>query len=130
TYGGFLLVGGRSGDLFGRRRMFLLGLALFTLASAIGGMAKNLTMLVLSRAGQGVGAAIVAPTVMSFVAALYPEGEKRNRALGILGAVGGAGYALGLILGGLLTSKVGWRWIFYINLPIGFLVMIASLWAL
>lgn len=130
TYGGFLLVGGRLGDLLGRRRMFLFGLALFTMASAAGGMAQSLAMLIVSRAGQGVGAAVVAPTVMSFVAGLYPEGQERNRAMGLLGAIGGAGYALGLILGGLLTSQAGWRWVFYINVPIGLLVIMASLWAL
>lgn len=130
TYGGFLLVGGRLGDLLGRRRMFLFGLGLFTVASAIGGMAQNLMMLALSRAGQGIGGAILTPTIVSFVAGLYPEGERRHRALALLGAIGGAGYALGLILGGLLTSQAGWRWVFYINLPIGILVMAASLWAL
>lgn len=130
TYGGFLLVGGRLGDLFGRRRMFLLGLSLFTLASAVGGTAVNLTMLVLARAGQGVGGAIITPTVMSFVASLYDEGEARNRAMGWLGTIGGLGYALGLILGGVLTSTVGWRWVFYVNLPIGILAVISSLWAL
>lgn len=127
TYAGFLLVGGRMGDLVGRRRMFLLGLALFTGASAVGGMAQSLTMLVMARAGQGIGGAIITPTVVSFVAALYPEGERRNRALAILGTAGGAGYALGLILGGFLTSEVGWRWVFYINLPIGLMAMAASL---
>src|SRR5690606_24389992 len=95
TYGGFLLVGGRLGDLFGRRRMFLFGLSLFTLASAVGGMSVNLTMLIMSRAGQGIGGAIITPTVMSFVAGLYDEGERRNRAMGLLAAIGGAGYALG-----------------------------------
>ncbi len=130
TYGGFLLVGGRLGDLFGRRRMFLLGLACFTLASALGGMASNPAMLFLARAGQGFGGAIITPTVMSFIAGLYPEGEERNRALGLLAAIGGAGYALGLLLGGLLTNSVGWRWVFYINVPIGILVIVMSLWVL
>lgn len=130
TYGGFLLVGGRLGDLFGRRRMFWVGLTIFTLASAVGGMAQSLTMLVLARAGQGFGGAILTPTVMSFVAGLYAEGDERNRAMGWLGTVGGAGYALGLILSGVLTSTVGWRWVFYVNLPIGLVVILTSLWAL
>lgn len=130
AYGGFLLVGGRLGDLFGRRRLFLTGLSLFTVASAFGGMAVNLPMLVVARAGQGVGGAIITPTVMAFVASLYPEGDQRNRAMGLLGVIGGAGYALGLILGGLLTSTVGWRWVFYINVPIGIAVMVSSLWIL
>ncbi len=130
TYGGLLLVGGRLGDLYGRRRMFLLGLGCFTFASALGGMAGNLFLLVLARVGQGIGGAIMTPTVVSFVASLYSEGDERNRAMGILGTVGGAGYALGLILGGLLTSTVGWRWVFYINVPIGICAMILSIWAL
>lgn len=130
TYGGFLLVGGRLGDLFGRRRMFLFGLTVFTLASALGGMAENATMLFAARAGQGLGGAIITPTVMSFIAGLYPEGQKRNRALGLLGAIGGAGFALGLVLGGLLTSTVGWRWVFFINLPIGLIVILLAFWIL
>src|SRR5690625_3356476 len=130
TYGGFLLVGGRLGDLLGRRRLFLLGLGLFTLASAVGGMAQSELQLVLARAGQGIGAAIVTPTVMSFVAGLYGDSAERHRALAWLGTIGGAGYALGLLLGGLLTSTVGWRWVFYVNLPIGLLVILLALWAL
>lgn len=130
TYGGFLLVGGRLGDLLGRRRLFLLGLGLFTAASAVGGMAQSELQLVLARAGQGIGAAIVTPTVMSFVASLYTDSAERHRALGWLGTIGGAGYALGLVLGGLLTSTVGWRWVFYVNLPIGLLVILLALWAL
>lgn len=123
TYGGLLLVGGRLADFFGRRKMLILGLALFTLSSAAGGMAANAPVLLAARAGQGVGGAIITPTVMSFVAGLYREGAERNWALGVLGAVTGAGFALGLVLGGLLTSTVGWRWVFFINVPIGLLVV-------
>lgn len=127
TYGGFLLVGGRMGDLFGRRRVFLVGLSLFTLASALGGIAAGPAPLLIARAGQGLGGALITPTVMSFTAWLYAEGRERNRALGLLGAINGAGFALGLILGGLLTSMVGWRWIFFINLPIGAVALVLSL---
>lgn len=126
TYGGFLLVGGRLGDLYGRRRLLLAGLALFTLSSALGGLSKDLTMLLLARAGQGLGGAIISPTVVSFITGLFAEGEQRNKALGLLGAVTGAGFALGLVLGGLLTSTVGWRWVFFINLPIGIAVSVGA----
>lgn len=127
TYGGFLLVGGRLGDLYGRRRLLLAGLALFTLSSALGGLSKDLTMLLVARAGQGLGGAIITPTVVSFITGLFAEGEQRNKALGLLGAVTGAGFALGLVLGGLLTSTVGWRWVFFINLPIGIAVSVGAM---
>lgn len=130
AYGGLLLVGGRLADFFGRRKMLILGLALFTIASAAGGMAVNATVLLAARAGQGVGGAIITPTVMSFVAGLYREGAERNWALAVLGAVTGAGFALGLVLGGLLTSTVGWRWVFFINVPIGLLVIAGAFWLL
>ena len=128
AYGGLLLVGGRLADYFGRRKMLVLGLACFTLSSAAGGMAPNAAMLLAARAGQGVGGAIITPTVMSFVAGLYREGAERNWALGVLGAVTGAGFALGLVLGGLLTSTVGWRWVFFINVPIGLFVILGASW--
>lgn len=126
TFGGFLLVGGRLGDLYGRRRMLLTGLALFTGASALGGLSADLTMLLAARAGQGLGGAIITPTVVSFITGLFREGPERNKALGLLGAVTGAGFALGLVLGGLLTSTVGWRWVFFINLPIGIAVAVGA----
>lgn len=130
TYGGFLLIGGRLGDLLGRRRVLLTGLVLFTAASAIGGLSANAPMLFAARAGQGLGGALISPTVLSFIAGIFPEGAERNRALGLHGAVTGAGFALGLILGGLLTSSVGWRWVFYINLPIAIGVITGVLWLL
>lgn len=130
TYGGFLLIGGRLGDLLGRRRVLLAGLILFTAASAIGGLSTNAGMLFAARAGQGLGGALISPTVLSFIAGIFPEGAERNRALGLHGAVTGAGFALGLILGGLLTSTVGWRWVFYINLPIAIAVITGALWLL
>lgn len=130
TYGGFLLVGGRLGDLLGRRRMLLAGLVLFTASSALGGLSANAAMLFAARAGQGLGAALISPTVLSFIAGIFPEGAERNRALGLHGAVTGAGFALGLILGGLLTATVGWRWVFYINLPIAVGVIAGVMWML
>lgn len=126
SYAGLLLVGGRLADFFGRRRMLLLGLASFTLASAIGGVSANAAVLFAARAAQGFAAAIITPTVMSFIAGLYPEGAERNWALAVFGAVTGAGFALGLVMGGLLTSTVGWRWVFFINVPIGLLVIVGA----
>lgn len=127
TFGGFLLVGGRLGDLYGRRRMLLIGMTVFVVSSALGGLSVDLRMLLVARAGQGLGGAIVSPTVVSFITGLFAEGSERNRALGLLGAVTGAGFALGLVLGGLLTSTVGWRWVFFINLPIGIAVAIGAM---
>lgn len=130
TYGGFLLIGGRLGDLYGRRRMLFFGLTLFTVASALGGLSTNVTMLLLARAGQGLGGAVITPTVLAFITGIFPEGADRNRALGLLGAVTGAGFALGLVLGGLLTSTLGWRWVFFINLPIAMGVIGGAAWLL
>ena len=126
TFGGLLLLGGRAGDLFGRRRMFVIGIALFTLGSLAGGFATTATWLIIARAAQGVGAAIVAPTALSLIADTFREGPERNRALGVYGAVAGTGGALGLLLGGLLTSFATWRWVLFVNVPIGIVLAIAA----
>jgi EmrB/QacA subfamily drug resistance transporter len=119
TFGGLLLLGGRAGDLFGRRRMFVVGIVVFTLGSLAGGLATSATWLIIARAAQGIGAAIVAPTALSLIADTFREGPDRNRALGVYGAVAGAGGALGLLLGGVLTSFASWRWVLFVNVPIG-----------
>jgi EmrB/QacA subfamily drug resistance transporter len=119
TFGGLLLLGGRAGDLFGRRRMFVVGIVVFTLGSLAGGFATSATWLIITRAAQGIGAAIVAPTALSLIADTFSEGPDRNRALGVYGAVAGAGGALGLLLGGVLTSWASWRWVLFVNVPIG-----------
>ena len=119
TFGGFLLLGGRLADLLGRRRMFMIGLVVFSLASLAGGLAQSEAWLIASRAVQGLGAAIVSPAALSIVATTFSEGAERNRALGIWGAVAGAGGAAGVLLGGLLTSGLSWRWVLFVNVPIG-----------
>ena len=119
TFGGLLLLGGRAGDLFGRRRMFIVGTVVFTLGSLAGGFATSATWLIITRAAQGIGAAIIAPTALSLIADTFREGPDRNRALGVYGAVAGAGGALGLLLGGVLTSWASWRWVLFVNVPIG-----------
>ena len=119
TFGGLLLLGGRAGDLFGRRRMFVVGIVVFTLGSLAGGFATSSAWLIIARAAQGIGAAIVAPTALSLIADTFREGPDRNRALGVYGAVAGAGGALGLLLGGVLTSFTSWRWVLFVNVPIG-----------
>ena len=119
TFGGFLLLGGRMADLLGRRRMFMLGLVVFSLASFAGGIAQSEAWLIAARAVQGLGAAIVSPAALSIITTTFAEGAERNRALGIWGAVAGAGGAAGVLLGGILTSGLSWRWVLFVNVPIG-----------
>jgi EmrB/QacA subfamily drug resistance transporter len=119
TFGGFLLLGGRLADLLGRRRMFMLGLVLFSVASFAGGIAQSEGWLLAARAIQGLGAAIVSPAALSIITTTFAEGSERNRALGIWGAVAGAGGAAGVLLGGILTSGLSWRWVLFVNVPIG-----------
>ncbi len=122
TFGGFLLLGGRMADLLGRRRIFVLGLIIFTLASLTCGLANSAGVLIGSRAVQGVGAAIISPAALSIVTTTFEEGAERNKALGIWGALGGSGAAVGVLLGGILTKYLGWEWIFFVNVPVGALV--------
>ena len=119
TFGGFLLLGGRVADLAGRRRMFVVGLALFVAASMLGALAPSALWLIVARAMQGLGAALVSPAALSLVMTLFDEGPERNRALGVFGAVAGSGAAAGSILGGLLTDWFGWQAVLYVNVPIG-----------
>ncbi len=121
TFAGFLLLGGRAADLLGRRRVFVAGLVLFALASLAGGLATSQGMLIAARAIQGLGGAVVAPASLSILTTTFAEGRERNRAVGIWGAMGGAGGAAGVLLGGVLTTLLGWRWILFINVPIGLL---------
>ncbi len=119
TFGSLLILFGRMGDLFGRRRLFLAGLAVFTMASLATGLAASEAQLVASRAAQGVGAAMVSPTALALLMVTFREGERRNRALGYWGAVGSGGAVAGQLLGGTLTDALGWRAIFLVNVPIG-----------
>ncbi|NNN09340.1 MAG: MFS transporter [Acidimicrobiaceae bacterium] len=123
TFGGLLLLGGRAGDIFGRRQLLMFGLGLFTAASFMGGIATSATMLLVARALQGVGAAMAAPSTLSLISTIYEEGPARNKALGVFTAVSAGGGSLGLILGGALTSWVSWRWVLMINVPIGLVVI-------
>jgi EmrB/QacA subfamily drug resistance transporter len=118
-FGGFLLLGGRAGDLFGRRRMFVAGLLLFSLASLAGGLAQSIGWLIAARAAQGLGAAIISPVALAIVSSTFAEGSDRNKALGIFGSLAGAGGATGVLLGGLLTTSFGWQWVLFVNVPIG-----------
>ena len=127
TFAGFLLLGGRAADLLGRREVFVSGLALFALASFAGGLAQSELTLVAARAAQGLGGAIVAPATLSILTTGFPEGAERNRALGLWGAMGAIGGASGALLGGVLTEALGWRWILFINVPIGLGAALAAL---
>jgi EmrB/QacA subfamily drug resistance transporter len=119
VFGGFLLLGGRAADLLGRRRIFLAGLVVFTLASLLAGLAWSETSLIGARAFQGLGAAVITPAALSILSTTFVEGRERNIALGVWGAVGGFGAAAGVLLGGILTSALSWEWIFFVNVPVG-----------
>jgi EmrB/QacA subfamily drug resistance transporter len=119
TFGGFLLLGGRLGDLLGRRRLFMVGLALFAITSLLAGLSVSSEMLIAMRLLQGAAGAILSPSVFSIVSVTFAEGAERNKALGILGGIAGAGAAIGVLLGGILTEFAGWQWIFFVNVPIG-----------
>ncbi|HEX9527328.1 MAG TPA: MFS transporter [Streptosporangiaceae bacterium] len=122
VFGGLLLLGGRSGDLLGRRRIFITGILLFALASLLGGFATGQAWLLAARALQGVGAALAAPTALSLIAVTFPQGPPRNRAMGVYSAMSVAGGGIGLIAGGLLTTYASWRWVMFVNVPIGLVV--------
>jgi EmrB/QacA subfamily drug resistance transporter len=119
VFGGFLLLGGRAADLLGRRRIFLAGLILFTLASLFAGLAWSEASLISARALQGLGAAVITPAALSILSTTFTEGRERNIALGVWGAVGGFGAAAGVLLGGILTDALSWSWIFFVNVPVG-----------
>jgi EmrB/QacA subfamily drug resistance transporter len=123
AFGSLLLLGGRLGDIYGRRQVFVVGLALFSAASFAGGFATAEWWLLVSRAVQGAGAAMAAPTALALIATTFPAGPPRNRALGIYAAMSGGGGAIGLLLGGVLTTYVSWRWVFFVNVPIGITVI-------
>ena len=126
TFGGLLLLGGRAGDLLGRRRIFIGGILLFTVASLLGGFATDQAWLLAARAVQGVGGALAAPTALALIAVTFPEGPPRNRAMGVYATMSVAGSAVGLIVGGLLTTYASWRWVMFVNVPIGILVAFAA----
>jgi EmrB/QacA subfamily drug resistance transporter len=126
-FGGFLLLGGRLADLFGRRKLFLAGVILFAAASLLGGLSQNLGQLIVFRSLQGLGGALLAPAALSLVLTIFKEGPERNKALGIWGMIAAGGGAVGLILGGILTQYIDWRWTFFINVPVAFIVLFLAM---
>jgi EmrB/QacA subfamily drug resistance transporter len=126
VFGGFLLLGGRSADLLGRKRVFLVGLVVFTLASLFAGLAWSEASLISARAFQGLGAAIITPAALSILSTTFREGRERNIALGVWGAVGGFGAAAGVLLGGVLTDALSWEWIFFVNVPVGTIALLLA----
>ncbi len=127
TFAGFLLLGGRTADLFGRRRVFIAGLGLFVLASLLGGLAQTSGELTAARAAQGLGGAVLSPATLTIIMTTFTEGEGRHRALGAWSAVSGLGGAFGVILGGVLTSYLSWRWVLFVNIPIGGAAALATI---
>ena len=123
TFGGFLLLGGRMADLLGRRRIFMAGLLIVAIASLLAGFAPNEGALIAARAGQGLGAAIIAPSALSIVTTIFRDGAERNKALGAWGAVAGSGGAAGVLLGGVLTDSLGWEWVLWVNVPVALVVL-------
>ena len=126
AFGGLLLLGGRIGDIFGQRRALIGGVAVFTVASLAGGLSTSAGMLLVARAGQGIGAAVAAPTVLALITLGFPDPAARGRALGAYAAVSGSGAALGLIAGGMLTDWISWRWVLFINVPVGAVLLISA----
>jgi EmrB/QacA subfamily drug resistance transporter len=126
AFGGLLLLGGRAADLLGRRRMFMIGIALFSAASLVCGLAGSIGVLIAARAVQGIGAAIISPATLSIITTTFDEGSERNKALGIWGAMAGSGAAAGVLLGGVLTKYAGWEWIFFVNVPVGVAVLLLA----
>ena len=126
VFGGFLLLGGRTADLLGRRRIFIAGTILFTVGSLLCGLAWNEASLIGARAIQGLGAATVSPAALAILVTTFREGRERNIALGAWGAVGGAGAAAGVLLGGILTDVLSWEWIFFVNIPVGVIALVLS----
>src|SRR6201993_4899856 len=127
VFAGFLLLGGRAGDLLGRKRLFLIGLVIFTAASFLNGIATTSGMLIGFRALQGFGAALISPAALSIISTTFAEGKERARALGVWAAIAIGGSAGGLVLGGALTQSFSWRWIFFINVPVGILTFLAAI---
>jgi EmrB/QacA subfamily drug resistance transporter len=127
VFGGFLLLGGRAGDLLGRKRLFLIGLVIFTGASLLDGLAASSAMLIGSRALQGLGAALISPAALSIISTTFAEGQERSKALGVWAAIAIGGSAVGLILGGVLTQSFSWPWIFFVNVPVGVVGFVLSL---
>jgi EmrB/QacA subfamily drug resistance transporter len=123
TFGGFLLLGGRLADLLGRRRIFMAGLVIVAVASLFAGLAPSEGALIAARAGQGLGAAIIAPSALSIVTTIFRDGSERNKALGAWGAVAGSGGAAGVLLGGVLTDGLGWEWVMWVNVPVALIVL-------
>jgi len=126
TLAGFLMLSGRVGDLYGHKKLFITGLMLFSLASLTGGLAPSEIVLILARVVQGLGAAMASATGLSILVAAFAEGKERNRALSVFSAATGSGFAAGMILGGVITASLGWRWVFNINVPIGVAVSLLS----
>src|SRR3989440_3468602 len=126
TFGGLLLLGGRAADLLGRRRIFMIGLSVFTLASLACALSTNEWTLITMRGLQGIGAAIILPAALSIVMNMFEEGAERNKALGLWGAVGATGATFGVLAGGLLTRYVGWEYIFFLNVPIGLVALLLT----
>jgi EmrB/QacA subfamily drug resistance transporter len=127
TWAGFLMLSGRMGDICGHKRLFIIGVLLFSLASLTGGLAPSEIVLIVARALQGLGAAMASATGLSILVAAFPEGKERNRVLGVIAAASGSGFAAGMILGGVITTTFGWRWVFEINVPIGLVVSLLSI---
>jgi EmrB/QacA subfamily drug resistance transporter len=126
VFGGLMMLGGRMGDLLGRRKLFMVGLIVFGVGSLLGGLSNEEWQIIAARSIQGLGGAVLMPSVLSIVASVFAEGAERNKAMGVLGAVAGSGGAVGVLLGGILTDKVGWEWVFFVNVPIAVLAFVLT----